>query len=75
MTSSIQEARLKEQEQLLNWECLSQLGQNCKYLLRRVLEESGATEREYRLLYSTENSVNGLCANNSKQAKISEYFK
>jgi hypothetical protein len=30
-------------------------------VLKRVLEESGTTEREYRLLYSIENSLNRLC--------------
>jgi hypothetical protein len=43
-------------------------------ILRRVLEESGVTECEYRLSYGIENSFNRLCANNSKQAKISEYY-
>lgn len=41
-------------------------------ILRR-LEESWATECEYRLSHSTENSLNRLCANNSKQTKISDF--
>jgi hypothetical protein len=44
-------------------------------ILRRALEESRATVREYRLLHSIETSLNRLCANNSKQASISDYFK
>jgi hypothetical protein len=44
-------------------------------ILKRALEESGAIESEYRLLYSVENSFNRLCANNSKQGKISDCFK
>jgi hypothetical protein len=45
--------------------------QTCKAIgiLRRAWEESGATEHEYRLLYTIENSLNRLYANNSKQAK------
>jgi hypothetical protein len=59
-----------EQIPVSKWQTREAIG-----ILRRALEESGATEREYRLSYSIKNSLNRLCANNSKQAKISDYFK
>jgi hypothetical protein len=40
-----------------------------------MVEESGAADCEHTLLYSIENSLRRLHANNSKQANISDYLE
>lgn len=54
-----------------------QSAKNCRAtdILNRALEETGATECEYTLSQSIENSRNRLCASNLNQAKVNDYFK